>query len=77
MGAAQEDATEVGGGTGPLGEVLSCGNTRSDVVWCRYLGVVGDNITEAGRISCEIPATGDKVEGKEDEGQFVAEGGGG
>ena len=42
-----------------------------------YLGVVGSNGVEAGRSSCGVLETGDKVEGKKDEGRFVAEGGGG
>ena len=50
-----------GGGTGRIGEVLSCGNTCGAVVWVRYLGVVGANGAEAVGSSCWVPATGEKI----------------
>ena len=39
--------------------------------------VVGANGAETGGSSCGVPATGDEVEGKNSEGRFMAEGGGG
>ena len=61
MGASHEDATEGGGGTVRLGEVLSRGDTDGVVVWGGDLGVVGANGAEARGSSCGVPETGDKV----------------
>ena len=37
------------------------------------MGVVGPNCAEARGSPCGVPETGNKVEGKKSEGQFVAE----
>ena len=74
MGQSWEDATERGEITGHLGEFLLCGDTCSVVVWGGDLGVVGANDSETKGISCGVPETGDKVEDKNYEGLFVAEG---
>ena len=65
------------GGTGRLGNFLSCGNPDFAVFWGRDLGVVVANVAEAGGSSYWVPATGDEVERKNSEGRFMAEGGGG
>ena len=75
MGVDQEEATEEGGRTIQLKEVLLCGNTCGTVVWGRYVDVVGANGAEARGISCGVTETGEKVEGKKAEGRFMAEGG--
>ena len=46
----------------------------SAVVWGRETGVVGANVAEARWSSCGVTETGHKVEGKNSEGWFVAEG---
>ena len=72
-GVTWEDSTEGGGKTGCLSKVLLRSNTGCDVVWGRDLVFIGANGTETGGSSCGVPATGEKVEGKEAEGRFVAE----
>ena len=75
MRAAQEDATEGGGGAGHLGGFLLRVNTGSAVVWGGDVGVVGANGAETRGSSCGVTETGEKVKVKEAEGRFVAEGG--
>ena len=75
MGADGEDATEVGGGSGCLRKALSRINTDGAVVSVREVGVIGTNGTEVIWSSCGVPETGDEVEGKNTEKQFVAESG--
>ena len=77
MGAAQEGATEGGGGTDCLGKLVLCGNTGSAVVLVRDLGAVGANVADVGRSSYWVTATGDEVKFKKFEERFVAEDGGG
>ena len=69
--ASREDYIEGGGGNGRLGKVLSCSNTA--IFQGGDVDVVGGNGTEAGRISCGVPATGYEVEGENAKGRFVAE----
>ena len=76
MGTYREDATEGGGRTSHISKVLLRSDTGGVVVSGGDLGVVGDNGTEARGSSCGFHDTGDGVEGKNYEGQFVAEGGG-
>ena len=76
MGPSRDVATEGGGGAVSLGKFLLCGDIVGVVVWYRYLGVIISNGSEARGISFGVPDTGEKVEGKNVEGQLVAEGGG-
>ena len=45
MATTQEDDTEGGVGAGHIVKVLLCGNTSGAVVWVKYVGVVGTNVT--------------------------------
>ena len=65
------------GGTGRLGKVQLCSDTGGVVVWGRDVFVVGANVAEARGNPYVVPETGEKVEGKKAEGQFLAESGGG
>ena len=76
MGPSWEDATEGEGRTARLGKVLSHRDTDSVVVWGGELGVVGANDSDTRGSSCGVTEIGGEVEGKNSEGQFVAEGGG-
>ena len=76
VGPSREDATEGGGGTGRLSEVLSHGDTGGVFLWGGYLGFFGANGAESRGSSCGVPETGDKVEVKNSKGRFAAEVGG-
>ena len=67
---------EGGGEISHIGEVLLCGDTGGVVVWGGDLVIVGANGAEARGSSCGVSETGGKVEGKNAEGQFLAEVGG-
>ena len=75
VGPSQEYATDGGGGTGRLGEVLLRGDTFGVVFWGGDLGVIGASGAEDIGSSCGVLETGEKVEGKKDERRFMAEGG--
>ena len=77
IGETREDATEGGGRISHLGNVLSRGNTGGALVWGGDVGAVGSNGAEVRDSACGFPETGDKVKGKEAEGRFLADGGGG
>ena len=55
VGAAREDATEGGGETGHLKEVLFRSNTGGAVSWVIEVGGVGSNGTDARGNSSEAP----------------------
>ena len=64
MGADWGVATEGGGRSGRLGEVLSRSSSGVAVIWCKDVNAIGDSGTEVRDSACGFPATGNKVKGK-------------
>ena len=66
---------EVGSGAGHLGKFLLWCITVGSVAWGRDVVVVGANGAESRGILCGVPETGEKVKGRNCEGQFVVDSG--
>ena len=72
--AAREVATEVGGVAGYLGKYSSRVSSGGSVVLGKDVGDISSNGTYVRVIAYGFPAIVNKVKGKADEGQVVAEG---
>ena len=73
LGEDREVVTEGGGGAVRFGKFLSFISSGSDFVWGGDVGAVSANGVEVRGSECGFPATGNKVKGKEAEGQVVEE----
>ena len=76
VGAAQEVATERGGGAGSLGKVLPHVSSGGALVWSGDMGAFSTNDAEVRGSTCGFPAPGHKKTGNAEEGWVLAVGDG-
>ena len=74
VGAAQEVATEGGGGAGSLGKNLTHGSSGVALVWSGHMGAFGTNDAEVRGKACEFPVAGHTYTGNVVEGWVLAAG---
>ena len=73
VGAAQEVATEGGGGAGSLGKNLTHGSSGVALVWSGHMGAFGTNDAEVRGSACGFHAAGHTKKGNTAEGWVLEE----